>query len=68
MRIYETTENALASGDLGKVIKEFTGDTGWSSSMLYDEENKAIWCGIGYDLWRYDGSAWKQYDQNALEG
>ena len=68
VRIYETTENALASGDLGKVIKEFTGDTGWSSSMLYDEENKAIWCGIGYDLWRYDGSAWKQYDQNALGG
>ena len=68
VRIYETTENALASGDLGKVIKEFTGKTGWSSSMLYDEENKAIWCGIGYDLWRYDGSAWKQYDQNALGG
>lgn len=68
VRIYETTENALASGDLGKVIKEFTGNTGWSSSMLYDEENKAIWCGIGYDLWRYDGSAWKQYDQNALGG
>lgn len=68
VRIYETTENALASGDLGKLIKEFTGDTGWSSSMLYDEENKAIWCGIGHDLWRYDGSAWKQYDQNALGG
>lgn len=68
VRIYETTENALASGDLGKVIKEFTGNIGWSSSMLYDEENKAIWCGIGYDLWRYDGSAWKQYDQNALGG
>lgn len=68
VRIYETTENALASGDLGKLIKEFTGDNGWSSAMLYDEENKAIWCGIGYDLWRYDGSAWKQYDQNALGG
>lgn len=68
VRIYETTENALASGDLGKVIKEFTGDKGWSSAMLYDAENEALWCGIGYDLWRYDGSAWKQYDQDALGG
>ncbi len=68
VRIYETTESALASGDLGKVIKEFTGDNGWSSAMLYDAENEALWCGIGYDLWRYDGSVWKQYDQNALGG
>lgn len=68
VRIYETTEDALASGDLGKVIKEFTGDTGWKSSLLYDADSKALWCGIGYDLWRYDGSTWKQYDQNALGG
>lgn len=68
VRIYETTESALASGDLGKVIKEFTGDTGWKSSLLYDAETKALWCGIGYDLWRYDGGTWKQYNQDSLGG
>lgn len=68
IRIYETTKSALASGDLGEMIKEFTPDEGWLSGMLYDAENKALWCGVGYDLWRYDGSEWKQYDQNALGG
>lgn len=68
VRIYETTESALASGDLGNVIKEFTGDYAWSSAMLYDAENEALWCSVGSDLWRYDGSEWKQYDQDALGG
>ena len=68
VRIYETTKSALASGDLGEVIKEFTGDYGWSWGMLYDAENEALWCSVGYDLWRYDGSEWKQYDQDALGG
>ena len=28
--------------------------------LVYDPERDYLWAGVGYSLWRYDGSNWKE--------
>lgn len=70
IRIYKTTKEALKSGDLGELVEDFGDHDGYKTGMLYDEDADALWCGIGYDLQRYDVTKgeWKQYGSQALGG
>ena len=68
IRIYETTANRLAQGDLGRLLRDFKGEYGYRMGLVYDPERNYLWAGVGYSLWRYDGSNWKEFDANALGG
>lgn len=68
IRIYETTVEKLKAGDIGVKIKEFTGSYGYRLGLVYDASTKYLWAGVGYSLWRYDGTAWSEFDSNALKG
>lgn len=67
MRVYETTAEKLAAGDIGTMIKDFTG-TGWTAGMSYDSKTGYLWVAAGTSLNRYDGAAWTTYDKDALQG
>lgn len=68
IRVYETTAERLAKGDLGTLLKDVQGKNGYASGLSYDSERKYLWVGAGFSLWRYDGSGWKEFDSNALGG
>lgn len=68
IRIYETSKEELAKGNIGTLAKEFTGTYGWRCALLYDDVTGYLWCGIGYSLWRYDGNEWKEFNENSLGG
>lgn len=67
IRVYQTTADKLAAGDIGTMIKDYTG-TGWSSGMRYDPDTKLLWAAAGTALNSFDGTTWKQYDSDALKG
>ena len=67
MRVYETTADKLAAGDIGTMIKDFTGK-GWTAGMSYDPATGYLWAATGTSINRYDGSEWKTFDNNALQG
>lgn len=67
MRVYETTAGKLTAGDIGTMIKDFTGE-GWTAGMSYDPATGYLWAATGTSLNRYDGSEWKTFDKDALQG
>ena len=64
----ETTEDKLKEGDIGELVREFTGDYGYRVGLVYDEATKYLWVAAGYSIWRYDGSNWTEFDSDALKG
>ena len=68
IRIYETTLEKLSKGDIGKLLRDFTGDYGYRLGLAYDESTNYLWAGVGYSLWRYDGANWTEFGSNALSG
>lgn len=68
MRIYETTAERLASGDIGEPVKRFADDRGYRCGMLYDRGTEYLWVAAGYDLVRFDGTEWKMFDRNKIKG
>lgn len=68
IRIYETTAADLKNGDIGTLVKEFSGDYGYRVGLVYDEATKYLWAGVGYSIWRFDGTEWTEFDMNALKG
>lgn len=68
IRVYETTLEKLQKGDLGTLLKDFNGDYGYRLGLVYDEKTGYLWAGVGYSLWRYDGSSWTEFGSNALSG
>lgn len=68
IRLYETTEDKLKEGDIGELVREFTGDYGYRVGLVYDEATKYLWVAAGYSIWRYDGSNWTEFDSDALKG
>ena len=68
IRVYETTAERLAAGDLGTLLRDFKGKYGYRMGLVYDPERNYLWAGVGYSLWRYDGTNWREFDANALGG
>ncbi|MEG1912432.1 MAG: hypothetical protein RRY12_03785 [Cloacibacillus sp.] len=68
IRIYETTAEKLKKGDIGVLLKKFVGSYGYRLGLVHDEKTGYLWAGVGYSLWRYDGSSWTEYGSNALSG
>ncbi|MGN0881357.1 Synerg-CTERM sorting domain-containing protein [Cloacibacillus porcorum] len=68
IRIYETSKDELAKGNIGTLIKTFAGEYGWRCALVYDDVTGYLWSGTGYSICRYDGSEWKEFNENSLGG
>ena len=68
IRLYETTLKKLQNGDIGTLLRDFKGKYGYRLGLVYDEGTKYLWIGVGYSLWRYDGTHWKEFGSNDLGG
>ncbi len=68
IRVYETTLEKLQKGDIGTLLRDFSGEYGYRLGLVYDENTKYLWAGVGYSLWRFDGTNWKEFGSNALSG
>ena len=69
MVVYETTEEKLASGDIGMRIGSFAGSYGIQMGFNYDPETGYLWARAGDGLARYDGgSSWTLFSAADLKG
>lgn len=66
--IYETNAEKLDGGDIGNKIATLSTKTGYSLGIEYDSAAKLLWVSAGDSVYKYDGSAFTEYDSTALGG
>jgi hypothetical protein len=49
-RLFVTSASRLAAGDAGSPVHEYTGQSGYSWDILWDEEGATLWCMAGKSL------------------